>query len=335
MEARNFGKTDLSCSAIGFGTWEMSTTQYGAIDIAEAIRAVEMALDHGITLYDTAEVYGPYTSEELLAKGLGARRKDITLVTKVGFIVSDDPAIRGDAAIIGRDAGAANIAAHTEGCLKRLKTDYIDLLFIHWPDHKTPAEDTIAGLEALKAAGKIRHYGVSNYDVPMMQACQRHGQLTAAQVGYNLFDRRMEAAVLPYCLAEGIGFMAYGSLAYGLLTGVMTPETTFADNDWRRGGSAFGVPLFEREHFLKQLRAVERLKALAADYGKSVAQLAIAWALGHPAVTVALVGMRNERELRENVAAADWRLSAADRERIDRIFADEGVSTWIDAEQAT
>ena len=335
MEARSFGSSDLTCSAVGFGTWEMGTTQYGEIDRAEAVRAVRMAIDYGITLFDTAEVYGPFTSEELLARGLGDRRQDVAVVTKVGFALHDDLTIRGDAAVAGRDASASNITEHTEGCLRRLKTDYIDLLLIHWPDHKTSHEETVAGLEALKAAGKIRHYGVSNYTMPMMAACQKHGQLTANQVGYHLFDRRMEAEVLPYCREQGIGFMAYGTLGFGLLSGAMSPDTRFVDWDWRSKGDAFGLPLFRRENFLKELRVVERLKTLAADYGKSVAQLAIAWALGRPGVSVALVGMRNERELEENIAAADWRLTDADCAEIDRIFAEENVPTYVDAEQMT
>ena len=155
---------------MGFGTWELGTTQYGDIDVEEAVRAVHMAIDHGVTLFDTAEVYGPFTSEELLARGLGERRKDVVLVTKVGFVISNDPAVRGDAAIVGRDASAANVTAHTEGCLKRLNTDYVDLMLIHWPDLVTPHEETMGALEALQAAGKIRHYGVSNYDVPMMRS---------------------------------------------------------------------------------------------------------------------------------------------------------------------
>ena len=186
MEQRTFGNIDLTCSAIGFGTWEMGTTQYGEIDIAEAVRAVHMAIDHGITLFDTAEVYGPYTSEELLARGLGKRRQDVIVVTKVGFKFQDDPTVQGLEAVVGRDASAAHITRRTEGCLKRLNTDYIDLMLIHWSDLKSPHDETMGALEALKAAGKIRHYGVSNYDVPMMQACQEHGRLAANQVGYNL-----------------------------------------------------------------------------------------------------------------------------------------------------
>ena len=140
--------------------------------------------------------------------------------------------------------------------------------------------------------------------------------------------------VLPYCQQNGIGFMAYGTLGFGLLTGAFTPETAFVDWDWRSKGGAFGLPLFKREHFVKELRVTERLKALAGRYEKSVAQLAISWVLGHPALTVALVGMRNTVELEENVAAVDWKLSEEDRAEIDRIFAEEDVPTYVDAVQA-
>ncbi len=335
MEQRQFGSTDLRTSALGFGTWALGLTQYGEIDVDEAVRAIHMAIDHGITLFDTAEAYGPYTSEELLARGLGKRRSDVVLVTKVGFVYDNDPAIRGDATIVRGDASAAHVIERTEGCLKRLNSDYVDLMLIHWPDLVTPHEETIGALEDLKAAGKIRHYGVSNYDVSMMTDCQKHGNLTANQIGYNLFDRRVESAVLPYCLEQGIGFMAYGSLGFGLLSGALRPDTEFAENDWRGKGMAFGLPLFERENFLKELRVTERLKAVAAGYDKSVAQLALAWVLSHPAVTVGLVGMRNEVELRENIAAVDWRLTDDDRAEIDRIFAEEGVPTHAEARQMT
>jgi aryl-alcohol dehydrogenase-like predicted oxidoreductase len=328
MEQRSFGDSDMVCSALGFGTWELSTTQYGEIDVREASEAVHAAIDYGITLFDTAEVYGPYHSEEILGKALGARRSEVVLVTKVGFRIDDENKI------VGRDSSAASVIARAEGCLQRLGTDYVDLLLIHWPDHDTPIPETMEALEQLKAAGKIRHYGVSNYTVPMMETCEQHGHLAANQVGYHMFDRRMEAAVLPYCLEHKIGFMAYGTLGYGLLTGALTPKTTFVDWDWRSKGKAFGLPLFEREDLVKELRVVDRLKALASDHGKTVAQLAIAWVLGHPAVTVALVGMRNVQELKENVAAVDWKLTPEIRKEIDTIFGQEGVPTYVDAEQA-
>lgn len=328
MEQRRFGDSDLVCSALGFGTWEMSTTQYGHIDVGDASAAVSAAIDRGITLFDTAEVYGPYHSEEILARALGSRRKDIVLVTKVGFVYGAEDEI------VGRNSEYDYIIARAEGCLRRLNTDWIDLLLIHWPDHDTPYDEPIRALEALRASGKIRHYGVSNFSPAMMDVCEQAGHLTANQVGYNLFDRRMEKALLNHCLECGVGFMAYGTLGFGLLTGAFTPETVFVDWDWRSSGRAFELPLFQRANFLKELRVVARLQELAARHGKSVAQLAIAWALDNPAVTVALVGMRSTRELEENVAAVDWKLAAEDKAEINRIFQEEGVPTYRDHKQA-
>lgn len=327
MEQRQFGDTDLTASAVGFGTWEMSTTMYGHIDVGEAARAVNAAIDRGITLFDTAEVYGPYHSEELLADALGDRRNEIVLVTKVGFQYDDRPAV------VGINATREHIIERTEGCLRRLKTDVIDLMLIHWPDHDTPIEETMEGLERLKQDGKIRHYGVSNFNIDMMQECEQYGHIAANQVGYHMFDRRMEHRVLPWCLANGVGYMAYGSLGFGLLTGAFTPDTQFDEGDWRRNGTAFELPLFERDQFLKEIEVTRRLGELADGYGKSVAQLAIAWVLDHPAVSCALVGMRNEQELEENVAATDWKLTDEIRNGINQIFADVGVETYQNTPQ--
>ena len=330
MEQRTIGDTDLVTSAIGFGTWEMSTTMYGAIDVDEAARAVNLAIDHGITLFDTAEVYGPYHSEELLAKALGARRKDIIRVTKVGFEYDAENQSR----VIGMAGTRDSIIARTEGCLRRLNTDMIDLMIMHWPDHDTPLAETIGAFEELKAAGKIRHYGVSNFSVAMMEECNRHGRVATNQVGYHLFDQRMDADVLPWCSAHNVGFMGYGTLDFGLLTGAFTPGTTFGKGDWRAGGKMFGLPQFSGEPFQAALRAGIRLAQLADGYGKSLAQLAIAWSLGNPVLSVALVGMRNERELQANIAATDWRLTGADRATIDQIFAEERVPTHRESPQA-
>ena len=328
MEQRQLGDTDLFSSSIGFGTWEMSTTQYGHIDVQEASVAVNSAIDHGITLFDTAEVYGPYQSEELLAKALGDKRKDIILVSKVGFQYDEN------GKSIGRNSQYDHVIERLEGCLQRLKTDFLDLLLIHWPDHDTPFEESIRALEKLKQDGKIRHYGVSNFTPEMMDECENFGHLAANQVGYHMFDRRMESKVLPYCLDKNIGFMAYGTLGFGLLSGAFTSETKFGEGDWRSSGNAFRLPLFQEEEFAKELKVVERLKAIAKRYDKSVAQMAIAWTLGHPAVSVGLVGVRNEWELKENVAAVEWKLNTEIREEIDAIFAEENVPTHVNTEQA-
>lgn len=328
MEQRELGDSGLFSSAIGFGTWEMSTTTYGHIDVDEAADAVSAAIDHGITLFDTAEVYGPYISEELLAKALGNKRKDIVLVSKVGFAYDED------GKNLGRNSKYDHVIERAEGCLRRLDTDYLDLLLIHWPDHDTPFEEPIKALEQLKQDGKIRHYGVSNFTPEMMDECEQYGHMAANQVGYHMFDRRMESAVLPYCQDNNIGFMAYGTLGFGLLSGAFTSDTSFGDGDWRSSGLAFKLPLFQEEEFAKELKVVERLKEIAARHDKSVAQMAIAWTIGHPAVSVGLVGVRNEWELKENVAAVEWELSSEIREEIDVIFREENVPTHVTTDQA-
>ena len=211
---------------------------------------MQSAIDHGINLFDTDEVYGPFYSEEILAKALGARRREAILVTKTGFAF-DDNERRGT----GRNSGYEHIIARTEGCLRRLRTDVIDLMLIHWPDFRTPFDEPMRALEKLKADGKIRHGGVSNFSIELLEYCRQHGDIAVNQVGYHLFDQRMQKAVLPYCLEHKIGFMAYGTLGFGLhVTGAFTPDYTFEEGDWRRGYTAFGLPLFQKEHFARELR---------------------------------------------------------------------------------
>lgn len=328
MEQRQLGDSDLFPSSLGFGTWEMSTTSYGYIDVKEASKAVNAAIDQGITLFDTAEVYGPFLSEELLAKALGSKRKEVILVTKVGYEYN----LEGEK--IRRNSRYDHVIKSAEGCLRRLETDFLDLLLIHWPDHNTSFEEPILAMERLKNDGKIRHFGVSNFTSEMMDECQKYGHIVANQVGYHMFDRRMESKILPYCLDKNIGFMAYGSLGFGLLSGSFTSSTRFDDGDWRNTGSAFGLPLFEEKEFNKELKVVDRLKDVAKRYDKSIAQMAIAWTLGHPAVSVGLVGMRNELELKENIAAINWKLTPEIRQEIDEIFVEENVSTHVNTDQA-
>jgi aryl-alcohol dehydrogenase-like predicted oxidoreductase len=306
------------------GSGRSTYTKYGDTDPKEAIRAVHAALDAGVNLFDTAAIYGPYSSEELLAEALGPRQKDVVVVTKVGFGINDDRTVS------GRDARRATMMAQAEGCLRRLQTDCVDLLMIHWHDGKTPIGEIMGALEDLRAAGKCRHYGICNFTPPMLREAELYGHPAAIQVGYHLFDRRVQAEILPYCLEKKIGFMSYGTLGFGLCSGAFTPETQFSEWDWRAKGIAFGLPLFERENFQKELRVVERLKSVAARYDKSMAQLAIAWAIGHPAVTCSLVGVRKPAELMENVQAVGWEIGSELRAEIDAIFAEEGVPTYAD-----
>jgi aryl-alcohol dehydrogenase-like predicted oxidoreductase len=325
MEYRPFGRTGLQVSAVGFGCWELGG-QYGHYDEQEVIDAVHRALDVGVNCFDTAEGYGFGQSEELLARALGPRRKDVILVTKFGIYQQEGK--------WSRDSTRAQALAAIERSLKFLNTDYVDVYLIHWPDRATPFEEPMRALEEIVQAGKARFVGVSNFKAEEIATCMATRRVDVGQYGYHLFDRRMEREVFPHCLEQGIGVMAYGSLAHGLLTGTFTPQTTFAENDWRRNGRAFGLSLFTPENFPKNLAVVEELKTLAARRGKTVLDLALRWVLSNPAVSVALVGFRKPEEVDGMAGALGWSLDAAELAEIDAIFAkhdvDPAPQVWLE-----
>ncbi|MCC6628644.1 MAG: aldo/keto reductase [Chloroflexi bacterium] len=332
MQYRMMGSSGLKVSALGYGCWEMGGT-YGSFDEREVIDAIQRALDLGVTLYDTALVYGfdpvrvPFEtdpsagagrSERLLAKALGVRRKDAIVVTKGGLPTRQAQVSERDR----RDSRRASLLRDIEDSLRNLETDYIDLYLIHWPDVATPFEDAMATLNDIVAAGKARYIGVSNYSADMLRTSRPIAPLCANQVGYNLFDRRWERAMFPTAQELGIGIMAYGPLAHGLLTGAFTPATRFDESDWRHRGVLFGQALFQGDNFAQNLAVVDRLKGVAARKSVSLPQLALAWVLSHPAVSVALIGVRRISELEDNVQALDIELTAADRAEIDAIMRD-------------
>jgi aryl-alcohol dehydrogenase-like predicted oxidoreductase len=325
MEYRAFGRTGIQVSAVGFGCWELGG-QYGHYDEGEVIGAVQRALELGVNCFDTAEGYGFGRSEELLARALGPRRKDVILVTKFAIYQKEDQWYR--------DSSRATALAAIERSLKALNTDYVDVYLVHWPDRQTPFAEPMRALEEIVQAGKARFVGVSNLKAEEMAACMAARRVDVGQYGYHLFDRRMEREVFPYCQEQGVGMMAYGSLAHGLLTGAFTPQTTFAENDWRRGGRAFGLSLFTPENFPKNLAVVEELKALAARRGKTVLDLALRWVLSNPVVSVALVGFRKPSEVDGMMGALGWTLSKEELAEIDAIFARHGVDpappVWLE-----
>ena len=205
--------------------------------------------------------------------------------------------------------------------LRRLRTDHLDVYLVHWPDPNTPLEETMATLDDVQRAGKTRLVGVSNFDIPLLEQCLKFRPIDVLQVGYNLFDRRMEREVFPFCRQHGIGVMAYGSLAYGLLSGAFTEDTTFDAADWRSNGVAFGQPILGGENFRHNVRLVNQLRdQVAVPMGLTVAQLALAWVVRNPTVTTAMVGARVPAEIEENVGAAQVRLSDDDVARIQAIM---------------
>jgi myo-inositol catabolism protein IolS len=298
MEYRRFGKTDLKVSAIGFGCWEIGGT-YGRIDEAQFQRAVQRAIDAGITCFDTAEAYGMGLSEEALARALAGRRKDVVIASKFGVGYEEMPN--------RRDSSRARVLTSIDKSLRRLQTDYVDLYLVHWPDPETPLDETMWALDDIVRQGKARYIGVSNFRLAQIEACSRLRPIDVVQYGCNMFDRRMQAEIFPYCVEQHIGVMAYGSLAYGMLSGTFHAAMLFEESDWRSRGGMLGSlnlfrTLFGPGHFPRNLAAVEDLKRLAAKYGKTLPQFALRWTLSNPVVGTALVGFRQPTEVTKILA---------------------------------
>jgi len=315
MQKRVFGRTGLEVTPVTLGSWPMSGDRYGAIDDSEAVRTIRAALDLGITSFDTAPAYGGGHAEETLGVALEGRRDQAIITTKCGI------GRRNGQPQPGRNSSRASILKEVDDSLRRLRTDHVDVYLVHWPDPNTELDETMAALDEIVQSGKTRLVGVSNFDVELLEQCRKVRPVDVLQVGYNLFDRRMEREVFPYCQQHQIGVMAYGSLAYGLLTGAFTPETTFEQNDWRAGGVAFGQPILRGENFFINVGLVDRLKREVAEpKGVTVAQLALAWVVRNPVISTAMVGARVPAEIEENVGAASISLTDTEVAQIESIM---------------
>ena len=314
MRYKKFGNSDLETSVVGFGGWPMGRGHYGSFDDNEVIRAVHASIDLGVTLFDTAAVYGWGEGEKLLGRAMEGKREDVVIVSKAGIPWDEEGGGR------RRDSSRESLEKSLNESLTRLQTDYLDLFLIHWPDESRPMSVPMEAFADFQKQGKIRYGGVSNFSPQQMSDCLDVFPIVTNQVGYHLFDQRPEPETIPFCADNGMGIMAYGSLAHGLLTGTMTPDTTFEEDDWRRSLMAFGQPIFKGQNFLDNLKKVDTLKEMAADKGFSVAQLALAWVASEPTVSVALVGTRRPEEIQENATAADWELSPSERDEIKAVI---------------
>jgi aryl-alcohol dehydrogenase-like predicted oxidoreductase len=309
MRQVRLGQTELKVSAVAFGTWSFGG-DWGAADVEESQAVIHRALELGVTLFDTAQGYGFGAAERLLGEALWqrTRREDVVIATKGG--------LRMDGETLVRDASAGWLREGVESSLRNLGTDYIDIYQVHCPDPHTPAEETAEALSELVAAGKIRHAGVSNYDVEEMEQFRTFGRVETLQPPYHLFRRAIEEKVLPYTAEHDIGVLAYGPLAHGLLSGRLTAATTFGPDDWR-GKS----PDFTSESFHRNLQVVDRLKGLARQRAMSLPELAVAWTLANPAVDVTILGARRPSQLDGTATAVDLHLSPADLGEIDALLA--------------
>jgi len=310
MEFVDIPGTSMRASRVALGTWAIGGWMWGGSDEREAIRAIHAALDRGINLIDTAPVYGFGRSEEIVGKALAVdgRRKHALIATKVGLDWKDGKPFR--------NARKARIIEEAENSLRRLQTDVIDLYQVHWPDPNTPIAEVADALAELHRTGKIRAIGVSNFSPTQMEEFRTVAPLHSAQPPYNLFERAVEADVLPYCHDRDIAVLAYGSLCRGLLSGSMSISSRFTGDDLRKSDPKFLNPRFEQ-----YLAAVEELDRFAQErYGRRVIHLAARWVLDRGEMNIALWGARRADQLSPISGVFGWRIDGHAMAEIDQIL---------------
>ncbi|SSB96121.1 Predicted oxidoreductase [Pseudomonas sp. 43mfcvi1.1] len=315
MKTRQLGHRGPYVSSIGLGCMGMSDFYTTGVDEREAIATLHRAVELGVTLFDTADMYGPYTNEELLGRALRGKREGLYLASKFGLVRSSDPHARG---VNGRPE---YVRQSVDGSLKRLDTDYLDLYYQHRIDPEVPVEETIGAMAELVKAGKVRHIGISEASAETIQRAHAVHPLAAVQSEYSLWSRDPEQnGVLATCQRLGIAFVAYSPLGRGFLTGELKSPEDFAADDYRRFS-----PRFQADNFNRNLMLVERVKALASDKGISASQLALGWVMAQGEHVIPIPGTKQRKYLESNVAAASVMLSADELAQLDGIFAGEGA----------
>lgn len=321
MKYRTLGNTDLKLSAVTFGAWAVGGWMWGGTEQNESVAAMHAAFENGITTIDTAPIYGQGHSENVVGNAIEDLPRDkIQILTKYGlswysdkgefYFDSQDNA--GNDIKIYKYAGKERVIKECEDSLKRLGTDYIDLYQIHWHDPTTPIEETMEAVLKLKEQGKIREAGVCNYNAEQMRKADGVLDLASNQVPYSMLRRDIEEDVVPYCLENNRGILAYSPLQRGLLTGKIYPDYPFNEGDARPQS-----PYFTNENVKKVNAFLDKIKPVAQDHDATLAQLVIQWTIQQPGITIALVGARNPKQATENAAAADIELSDEEMDLIN------------------
>jgi len=307
MQTRKLGQSGIEVSTIGLGTnYVGGHNLYANVDEEEGVRLVQRAIDSGVTHVDTADGYGAGRSEELVGKAIAGRRDDVVLATKGSILFGEFGQ--------GIDNDPEYLRAALHRSLKRLNVDYVDLYYIHKYDGKTPPEESYGALMDFKKEGLIRAGGVSNFDLPSLQAASTAGPIDALQSRYNLLQREIEDGVLQWCAENSVSFIPWGGLAYGLLGGRYQRDFKLDDNDWRHRTGAFDVGVFS-----ENLDVVDELKAIAEGCGSTPAHLALQWLLSRPAVDSVIAGAKRSDQVADNVTAVLEQIDPATLDAVDAL----------------
>ncbi len=325
MEYRATGKSDLKLSVISFGAWAIGGWMWGGSDDKEAVKAIEAGIDHGITTIDTAAVYGFGHSEKLVGKAIKGKRDKVQLLTKFGLqwkgtkgtyhFTSEDNS--GNPVDIYKYGGKERVKEECEESLKRLGTDYIDLYQMHWPDPSTPISETMEALEQLISQGKIRAAGVSNFSLEQLEEALKYLPVAVDQVPYSMVNRGIEKDVMPFCIENKVGILAYSPLQRGLLTGKITPDYQFKAGDHRPS-----TPFFKRENIEKVNVLLNRIKPIADQHGATISQVVLNWTMNQRGITSVLAGARNPQQIIDNAGAATFQLTAEEIKLINKYLDD-------------
>lgn len=323
MERRTLGTSAVQVTPIAYGAWAIGGWMWGGADEQEAIEAIKASLENGITTIDTAPVYGFGRSEELVGKALeGVPRDQYELLTKFGLnwetaegeYFFDTKSNEGAPLKIYKYSSKKRVIEECEASLKRLRTDYIDLLQIHWPDATTPVAETMEALAMLQQQGKIRAGGVCNYNAVLVSEALSTYRIASNQVPYSMLNRDIEAEVVPQALKEKISIIAYSPLQRGLLTGKIKRDHVFGEGDSREGNKYYTPENIDRANAM-----LAQLRPIAEGYNATLAQLVLNWTMNQPAIGCVLAGARNAQQVKDNAGALRFKISGGDMEQISGI----------------
>jgi aryl-alcohol dehydrogenase-like predicted oxidoreductase len=332
MEYRTLGQSEIKVSELAFGAWAIGGWLWGGADSKDAVKAIETAVDNGMTTIDTAAVYGFGLSEELVGKAVKGKREKVQILTKFGltwkekkgefFFSSQDNS--GKDVSIFRYSSKEKVISDCDESLKRLGTDYIDLYQIHWADPTTPVSETMEALELLVKKGKIRAGAVCNYSLELMIEAVKTYPIASNQVPYSMVNRSIELNIVPHCIENNIGILAYSPLQRGLLTGKIKPGHKFNEGDTRPTTIYYKEPNISRI-----MKLTDSLGKLADGLNVTLSQLVLNWTLRQPGITCALAGARNAAQVLDNVKAVDFKLDHEEMALINKYLSDLNLETKI------